>query len=68
VFLQCSAEGEMHSGEGGAGYMSDCNALINTWSVQIGAYGEGCPACYSPVEGTSWGVIKSMYGRRAVDR
>jgi hypothetical protein len=32
----------------------DCDQLI-------GAYGEGCPPCDSPVESTSWGAIKAMY-------
>jgi predicted outer membrane repeat protein len=34
----------------------------NPWSVQIGAYDQGCDECDSrPVRAASWGVIKAMY-------
>jgi len=33
---------------------NDCYALV-------GAHGEGCPDCLSPVEMSSWGAIKAMY-------
>jgi len=34
----------------------------NAWGVQIGAYGDGgCGECETPVEASSWGMIKAMY-------
>jgi len=33
---------------------NDCNTLV-------GAHGEGCSDCFSPVEMSSWGAIKAMY-------
>jgi hypothetical protein len=33
----------------------------NPWGVLIGAHGEGCSPCTSPVERVSWGQIKAMY-------
>jgi len=32
-----------------------------TWPQLVGAYPQGCPACGSPVEPTTWGVIKARY-------
>jgi len=40
---------------------SPCLPDGNDWGVQIGAYGEGCPPCNSPVESVTWGVIKALY-------
>jgi len=33
----------------------------NDWDVQVGAHGQGCGPCDSPVEATSWGTIKAMF-------
>lgn len=33
----------------------------NAWGVLMGAHGSGCGDCDSPVEGTTWGNIKSLY-------
>ena len=33
----------------------------NAWGVQVGRYGEGCPPCDSPVDDSTWGVIKALY-------
>jgi len=33
----------------------------NPWGALIGARGEGCSSCDTPVEQTSWGTIKAMY-------
>jgi hypothetical protein len=33
----------------------------NDWGESIGGLGQGCDACGSPVEPTSWGAIKAMY-------
>lgn len=35
----------------------------NPWSVEIGAYGSGCPPCDTPVAPSTWGVIKALYRR-----
>ena len=40
---------------------SPCLPGNNDWSVQIGAHGEGCGPCGTPVEHTSWGSIKAMF-------
>jgi hypothetical protein len=40
---------------------SPCLPDNNIWSVTIGAYGQGCGACDSPAEFTSWGAIKAMF-------
>ncbi len=40
---------------------SPCLAANNTWGEDVGALGEGCSACGSAVETTSWGRIKAMY-------
>jgi hypothetical protein len=32
-----------------------------TWTSLVGAEGEGCAACGSPVEQLTWGAIKAMY-------
>lgn len=32
-----------------------------TWPSLVGALGQGCPACGSAVERTTWGCIKAMY-------
>ncbi len=32
-----------------------------TWPSLVGSEEEGCPACGTAVEATSWGVIKAMY-------
>jgi hypothetical protein len=40
---------------------SPCLPDANDCGVLIGAHGEGCPDCDSPVEMTSWGAIKAMF-------
>ena len=40
---------------------SPCLPEGNPWGVTIGAHGEGCPSCNTPVESTSWGAIKALY-------
>lgn len=40
---------------------SPCLPDSNDCGVLIGAHGEGCPDCGSPVERTSWGSIKAMF-------
>ncbi len=40
---------------------SPCLPANNDPGLLIGRYGQGCDACGSPVERTSWGLIKSMY-------
>ncbi len=40
---------------------SPCLPANNEWTESIGAYGEGCPPCNSPVESVTWGVIKALY-------
>jgi len=40
---------------------SPCLSGNNDWSVQIGAHGEGCGPCGTPVKHTSWGTIKAMF-------
>ncbi len=43
---------------------SPCLPGGNTWDEQIGALGAGgCGNCDSPVEATSWGLIKTLYRR-----
>ena len=37
------------------------DAAENDCGILIGAYDEGCAACGSPVESTSWGAIKALY-------
>ncbi len=36
-------------------------AANNVWDESIGAHGEGCDECGSPVKGSSWGAIKALY-------
>lgn len=33
----------------------------NPWGAPIGALGQGCAACDSPVEATSWGLLKWLH-------
>jgi predicted outer membrane repeat protein len=33
----------------------------NVWTVQMGAEGEGCGDCDTPVEDVSWGVLKALW-------
>jgi predicted outer membrane repeat protein len=33
----------------------------NDWTVLMGAHGEGCGPCLTPVEGSSWGKLKALY-------
>ena len=40
---------------------SFCLPAGNPWGVTVGAFGEGCGACASPVERTSWGTLKSLF-------
>jgi len=40
---------------------SVCLPGNNGWGESIGALEQGCDACGSPVERTSWGAIKAMY-------
>ena len=40
---------------------SPCLPDGNPWGVTIGAHGEGCDNCDSPVELRSWGSIKAMF-------
>lgn len=40
---------------------SPCLPENNPWGVLIGARGQGCGACSTPVQSVSWGVIKAMY-------
>jgi hypothetical protein len=40
---------------------SPCLPENNAWSVQVGAHGQGCADCDTPVETTSWGAIKALY-------
>lgn len=40
---------------------SPCLPTNNDWGVQIGALGEGCGACGSPVAAATWTSVKSMY-------
>lgn len=40
---------------------SPCLPDNNGWGTQVGALGQGCADCDSPVEATSWGAIKAMY-------
>ncbi len=35
--------------------------VINGWGVTVGAHGEGCADCDSPVENASWGAFKNLY-------
>ncbi len=37
------------------------DAPVNDCGVLIGAFDEGCVACGSPVEQSSWGAIKALY-------
>jgi len=37
------------------------DAPENDCGILIGAYDEGCVACGSPVEQSSWGAIKALY-------
>jgi len=40
---------------------SPCLPSNNPWGESIGALGEGCLGCSSPVEPRSWGRIKALY-------
>jgi predicted outer membrane repeat protein len=40
---------------------SVCAPGNNVWTELIGAWDVGCPACGSPVEPATWGVIKGLY-------
>ncbi len=40
---------------------SVCLPENNAWNEQVGDHGEGCVACDSPVEATTWGAIKGLY-------
>ncbi len=40
---------------------SPCVASNNSWGELVGAMGEGCGPCSSPVVAASWGVIKAMF-------
>jgi len=40
---------------------SPCLPGGNSWGELVGARGEGCGECDTPVERTSWGGIKAMY-------
>ncbi len=42
---------------------SPCLPRNNEWRELVGARGEGCGPCNTPVEETSWGSIKAMYWR-----
>lgn len=33
----------------------------NPWGEQVGAHGQGCGGCDSPVESVTWGTIKAMF-------
>lgn len=33
----------------------------NPWTVQMGAFGQGCGPCPTPVESSSWGRLKALY-------
>lgn len=40
---------------------SYCLPPGNPWGVQIGAWPQGCGDCSTPVQGFSWGRVKSLY-------
>jgi hypothetical protein len=40
---------------------SECLPDFNDWGELIGAYGEGCGPCNTPVEDASWGVLKALF-------
>lgn len=40
---------------------SPCLPDNNAWTVLMGAYGEDCGECDTPVEAASWGRIKGLY-------
>ncbi len=40
---------------------SPCLATNSSWLYDVGAYGEGCGDCSSPVEKQTWGSIKALY-------
>ncbi len=40
---------------------SPCLPDNNDWGILIGAHGQGCGPCGTPVEHTSWGSIKAMF-------
>jgi hypothetical protein len=40
---------------------SECLPTVNGWDELVGAYGEGCGPCDTPVEGASWGGIKGLF-------
>ncbi|MCK4512702.1 hypothetical protein KAW64_13240 [bacterium] len=40
---------------------SPCLPENNAWGIQIGAHGEGCGPCDTPVERTSWSSTKAMF-------
>ena len=38
-----------------------CHPLHNPWGVWLGCYAVGCGECSTPVEATSWGLMKSLF-------
>jgi len=40
---------------------SPCLAGNNAWGEAVGALGAGCGSCVSPVQPTTWGLLKSRY-------
>ncbi|MFH1501874.1 MAG: right-handed parallel beta-helix repeat-containing protein [Candidatus Eisenbacteria bacterium] len=42
---------------------SPCLPGLNPWGEHIGALMDGCGACNSPVNYTSWGLLKASYAR-----
>jgi len=40
---------------------SCCLPDNNPWDATIGAHGEGCPDCDTPVSAATWGRLKSLY-------
>lgn len=40
---------------------SPCLPEVNPWGVPVGAFGEACGDCASPVEVSSWGRLKALY-------
>jgi len=43
---------------------SECLEETNPWGEAVGARGQGCGSCLSPVQRTSWGVFKARYRTR----
>jgi len=40
---------------------SPCLPRNNAWGELVGAHGQGCDACSTPVEATSWGTVKGLF-------